>query len=456
MKLAVVVQRYGADISGGAELHARYVAEHLARHADVRVLTTCARDYLTWGNKFPPGVDQVNGIAVERFPVVHERNEAEFGLRSDHVFSRRHSLDDELDWLTSEGPASLALLDRIARHREEFDYVLLFCARYFHSYHGARIAADRAVLVPTAERDPALGLAIFGPIFRGVRAIMYNSPEEQHLIRAVASNHHVPGVVVGIGSNVPDTVDPGRARAKFALAGSYVVYVGRIDANKGCAELFDFFARYTADRNDPPTLVLIGQPVLNIPTHPFIRHIGVVDDRDKFDVLAGATALVMPSYFESLSMVALEAWALGRPVIANAHCDVLVGQCLRSNAGLYYANAEEFAAILERVLTDYALVDRLGRNGRQFYDQHYSWPVIERKYLDMFEFLSSCPATHHMERKPRWLARKLRSCRAAAQVVDELPSGPVIDVDHGPGSPSPAAGVHERGASVSESRGAVA
>ena len=55
VKLAVVVQRYGADINGGAELHARYVAEHLARHAEVEVLTTCARDYVTWRNELPPG-----------------------------------------------------------------------------------------------------------------------------------------------------------------------------------------------------------------------------------------------------------------------------------------------------------------------------------------------------------------------------------------------------------------
>jgi hypothetical protein len=140
-------------------------------------------------------------------------------------------------------------------------------------------------------------------------------------------------------------------------------------------------------------------------------------------------ALVMPSYYESLSMVALEAWALGRPVIANAHCDVLLGQCLRSNGGLYYATAEEFGAVLDRVLTDDTLVDRLGQNGRQFYDQHYSWAVIERKYLDMFAFLSSSAPTHRMERMPGWLARRLRSLRPAAQVLDELPSGPVVDAD---------------------------
>ena len=332
MKLAIVVQRYGADINGGAELHARYIAERLARHADVRVLTTCARDYVTWRNDLPAGSDTVNGVPVERFPVAHERNELDFGRRSTHVFTRQHSLHDELDWLDSEGPASPDLINRITVQADEFDYVILFSARYYHAYHGARSIPGRAVLVPTAERDPALGLALFGPIFRGVRAIMYNSFEEQALIHAVSSNEQVPGVIVGVGSDIPRAVEPARARQKFGLTGPYVIYVGRIDVNKGCAELFDFFIRYVDGHPHPPTLVLIGTPVIDIPVHPRIRHLGFVDDQDKFDAIAGATALIMPSYYESLSMVALEAWALGTPVVANARCDVLLGQCLRSNA----------------------------------------------------------------------------------------------------------------------------
>jgi hypothetical protein len=52
VKLAVVVQRYGADINGGAELHARYVAEHCPGTPAVDVLTTCARDYVTWRDDF--------------------------------------------------------------------------------------------------------------------------------------------------------------------------------------------------------------------------------------------------------------------------------------------------------------------------------------------------------------------------------------------------------------------
>jgi hypothetical protein len=135
----------------------------------------------------------------------------------------------------------------------------------------------------------------------------------------------------------------------------------------------------------------------------------------------------MPSPYESLSMVALEAWGLGRPVLASARCDVLVGQCVRSNAGLYYEDAREFFAALDRILSDPALAATLGRNGRAFFAQHYSWPVIERKYLDMFDELRRTPVTHGMEPLPGWLARRARTCPPAADVMHALPAGAVVE-----------------------------
>ena len=427
MRLAIVVQRYGADISGGAELHARYIAERLSARTEVRVLTTCARDYLTWRNEFPPGPDEINGVPVERFPVSRERSVRDFGVRSRRVFGRMHSLQEELDWLKSEGPVSPGLISRLRRSAGEFDFVVLFSVRYHQAYYGARAVPDRAVLVPTAEREPALGLAIFQAIFRGVRAIMYNSFEERAAIHAVAANEHVPGVVVGVGSVIPPDVEPARARQKFELSRPFLVYIGRIDANKGCAELFDFFLRYADASGRDLDLVLIGTPALPIPADPRVRHLGYVADQDKFDVLAGAEALVMPSYYESLSMVALEAWALGRPVLANARCDVLLGQCMRSNAGLYYEDARDFAAALDRLLDDHALAAALGRNGREYFSRHYSWPVIERKYLEMFDRLASEPAPQRMEPLPGWFARRRPTVPAAVDVLAELPSGPVPD-----------------------------
>ena len=209
MKLAVVAQRYGADISGGAELHARYVAERLARHAQVEVVTTCARDYVSWRNELEPGVETVNGLPVRRFPVIRERHPLEFGRQSHRVFDEPHSLADELSWLESEGPASPALIDYLVRSASSFDYILLFSYRYYHAWHAARRLPGKAVLVPTAERDSTIGLAMFGPVFRGVRGIMYNSHEERAMIQNATHNQHVPGVVVGVGSEVPDRTDPG-------------------------------------------------------------------------------------------------------------------------------------------------------------------------------------------------------------------------------------------------------
>jgi hypothetical protein len=217
VKLAVVVQRYGADINGGAELHARYVAERLARHAEVEVVTTCARDYVTWRNERPAGVEQVNGIPVRRFPVRHERDPYDFGRRSRRVFDETHSIADEIGWLESEGPASPALIDYLDRAAASLDFVLLFSYRYYHAWHGARRVHRKAIVVPTAERDAAIGLAIFAPIFRGVRGLMYNSHEERAMIQAAAHNDDVPGVVVGIGSEVPSGTDAVRFRRTYNI-----------------------------------------------------------------------------------------------------------------------------------------------------------------------------------------------------------------------------------------------
>jgi len=428
MKIAVIVQRYGESINGGAELHARYIAEHLARHADVEVLTTCATDYVTWRNDREPGVERVKGVPVRRFRVSHERDPLQFGRRSDQVFKQLHSVADELDWMDVQGPTSPALVSHLERHAADYDYCLFFSYRYYHAYYGVRAAGSRAILVPTAERDATIGLAIFPPLFRRVRALMYNSPEERAMIQAVSGNGEVPGVVVGIGSEVPQNVQPGRFRQKHNIRGPFAVYVGRIDRNKGCNELFDFFQEYVTDPSARLSLVLIGNSLLPIPSHPRIRHLGFLDDTDKFDAMAAADLLIMPSYFESLSMVALEAWALGRPVLANGRCDVLKGQCIRSNAGLYYETFSEFAETLRAVEHNRWLSGALGRNGRRFFREQYDWPVIERKYLDMFERLKKEPARQSADAMPGWFARRRQTVPPAEDVLLRLPVGPASEM----------------------------
>ena len=421
MKLAIVVQRYAADINGGAELHARYIAERLARHATVEVLTTCARDYVTWKNELPEGEETINRVRVRRFPVSTPRDPGHFGALSRRVFEDTHSLADELTWLESEGPTSPALVQHIAKQAGTFDFFLFFSYRYYHAWHGCRTVPGKAILVPTAERDPAIGLSLFGPVFRTARALMYNSYEERALIEHV-SGRKGPGVVVGVGSEIPERTQPTRFKRKYQVKRPFALYIGRIDENKGCPELFSHFQRYAGMYPHGLDLMLIGSSVLPIPRHPRIRHLGFLSDEDKFDALAAADLLIMPSQFESLSMVALEAWAIGRPVLANGRCDVLKGQCIRSNAGLYYESFEEFAEALYQLEASGPLGGVLGRNGREFFRRHYSWPVIEQKYLDMFRRLAHEPVAD-AEPWPGFFARRKRVVPPAADVVAAAPDG---------------------------------
>jgi glycosyltransferase involved in cell wall biosynthesis len=343
------------------------------------------------------------------------------------VFDERHSLADELAWLRSEGPTSPALVAHLASQRDVYDYFIFFSYRYYLAFHGVRAVPHRAVLVPTAERDPVIGLALFAPIFRAVRAIMYNSLEERAMIGAVADNEAVPGVVVGVSSHVPERVHAVRFRQKYGITGPFVLYVGRIDENKGCGELFRFFLSQPAALSGALQLVLLGNSILPIPDHPSIRHLGFVSDEDKFDALAACEALIMPSFFESLSMVTLEAWALGRPVLANGRCDVLAGQCLRSNAGLFYANGIEFSEALHLLWTDRLLNRSLGQSGREYFQRHYAWPVVDQKYEAMLANLAAADrrgqAPRPVEPLPGWLARRRRTISPATEVLAAIPSG---------------------------------
>ncbi len=393
MRLGIVVQRYGVEITGGAEAHARLIAEHLAPRHSVTVLTTCARDYVSWRNDYRPGIHTVNGIPVYRFPVRRQRDPARFGRLQERVFHREHTVRSAQAWLDAQGPYAPRMLRWIRAYRQQFDYLICFSYRYWTTFHAMREAQGQGILVPTAEPDPAIEMPLFQSLFRSARAIMYNSPEEREMILEHAGNEQTPGVVVGVGIIEPPTVDPQRFRAGRGIDGPFLLYIGRIDANKGCAQLFDYYtrthARLTAAGHKPPRLVLGGSAIHEIPDHPDIVYLGRVSEQEKYDAIAAATALVMPSFYESLSMVLLEAWSLSRPVLANAHCAVLQGQVARSNGGLYYHNLGEFAESMRLLGEDERLGARLGANGASYYADNYAWPVIESKYEAMLEQLGA-------------------------------------------------------------------
>jgi glycosyltransferase involved in cell wall biosynthesis len=388
MRLALVVQRYGLEINGGAELHCRWIAEHLKKHHEAEVLTTKAFDYITWKNYYSKDEEVINEIRVRRFPVTRTRHSERFGRIQARLLHEAHTLEDELKWLDEEGPFSPSLIRFVEEKQNDYDYFVFFSYRYYHSYWGINAVPRKSILVPTAEQDPVIQLRIFKELFRKPRAIIYNSIEERAMIRAVSQNEMIPGDVVGVGTEIPAHYSGEAFRLKYKVGTPYVLYIGRIDENKGCPRLFDYFLRYKQETGSDIKLVLAGSTVMRIPSHPDILYLGFMGDEDKFNALDGAELLVMPSFYESLSMVTLESWAAGKPVLTNALCDVLRGQCLRSDGGLFYETYPEFREALTLLLRSPRLRRVLGENGRKYFEANYTWEIIENKYLALLDTLA--------------------------------------------------------------------
>jgi glycosyltransferase involved in cell wall biosynthesis len=385
VRIGFVVQRYGLEILGGAELHCRWIAEHLAERHDVEVLTTTATDYLSWKNVLPAGLTTVNGVRVRRFPVTRERRADKFGAIADKVTFAEHSDEDEVRWLEAHGPVCPSLIDHMRRHEKEFDAFICFSYRYWTTYHAMRVAPEKTLLVPTAEHDRVLYLRIFRELFRLPAAIVFNTPEERDLIERITSNPGLRGDVVGTGIDRPEKIPVEDVVPRLDLIGDYVVYVGRIEPAKGCAVMIDHFMRWQRETRANVALALVGRGPLVVAESPHVRAMGALGDAEKLAAIAGARALLMPSRYESLSMVVLEAWMVGRPVLVNGDCEVLRGQVLRSDGGLYYRRYSEFAAALDLLLSEAELADTLGRQGGEYFEANYAWPCVMEKYDRLLE-----------------------------------------------------------------------
>ncbi len=391
MKVAVVVQRYGEEIGAGAEQLALGLAEHLLALADVTVLTTCALDYRTWANHYPAGETVLNGVTVRRFPVDRARDWARFQrLSSTAATLSSAPLQQQLAWMAEQGPFSTELFAELERAYPLYDVFIFVTYVYAHTYYGLPLVSDKAILVPNAHEEPYLYLPLVRPLFHLPRAIMYNTKTEMRLVNRVTRNgYRTHDAVAGVGITAPTSGSAGRFREKYGIQGDFLLYVGRIDEAKNVPALLDAYRRYQADRPESPPLVLIGTPHFPIPGHPKIIPLGFVSEQDKFDAMRAASVFLMPSLYESLSIVVLEAWLMECPVLVNGHCEVLKQQCRDSQGGLYYGSYDEFAAALDLLLQREDLRKALGRQGRAFTEKRYSWDAILDQYRRAFDYISS-------------------------------------------------------------------
>ncbi|MGQ0506086.1 MAG: glycosyltransferase family 4 protein [Myxococcaceae bacterium] len=378
-KLGLVVQRYGEAVTGGAEKHARMVAEHLAPHVDVTVLTTCALDHFTWANVLPAGEEETAlGVRVRRFATAQPRQMRPFNALSRQLFNRATRRAEEERWTFEQGPYAPGLRRHIVDAQGDYDAFLFFTYLYSTTVDVLPLVANRSLLVPTAHDEPPLAFEVYRDVFQTPHALICNTPEEVALIEGRFPNTARPRVV-GVGVDAP-TPQPERFARTFGVHRPYLLYVGRLEAGKGIPEALELHQQLFASTPDAPDFLLAGSGELQ-PKGRGVRALGRISEEEKWDAMAGAAAVVVPSRYESLSLLALEAFAVGTPVIANEASDVLKGQVQRSQGGATYSDEESFAEAVQRVREQRST---LSKNAKAFARKH-RWPVVVDAYLEEIE-----------------------------------------------------------------------
>ncbi|SDB18901.1 glycosyltransferase family 4 protein [Butyrivibrio sp. INlla16] len=386
-KVCFVIQRYGKEVNGGAETLCRELAERLTDKYEVEVLTTKAIDYMTWKDEYSSDEEEICGVKVRRFSVSRLRHRKPFNLINRIFKEGLLPTFMENRWLISQGPVVPGLIDFIKEHKDDYRAFVFMTYLYYPTVKGLPEVAEKSVFLPLAHDEPFLRMKMFEPIFTKTKAFFFETQEERDLVFKKFKCDHIPYKFGGSGVEVPDKVCGDDFKKKYELE-NYIIYAGRIDDGKNCKELFEFFLKYKETHSDDLKLVLIGKAVIDIPEALDIVPLGFVSEQDKFDGMAGAKLLVLPSKFESLSIVVLEAFSLGKPVLVNGECEVLKGHCDKSGGGLYYTDYEGFEKGLTTLLSDPSLREEMGEKGKSYVNERFNWKVICDNLSEMIEYAS--------------------------------------------------------------------
>lgn len=375
-KIAFVVHRYGMDVNGGAEYHCRVLAEHLTSLYEVDVLTSCARNYTPWDNFYQEGTEQINHVKVHRFPVEKIRDENIMEELSKRMGGADRAVEEE--WIAQMGPYCPSFVPYLKENADKYEAVIFITYVFYFAVKGIGLHLRNAILLPTAHEDTTIRLPIYRDVFQAPQAILYNSVEEKEFIIENFDIESKPSRLTCVGIDIPEEMEYQFPDHLKEHEDNYIVYVGRVSSGKNFNELNRDFIEYKKRNPSSLKLIVIGKTddKMQITYSEDIIYAGFVTEEEKIAILKRAKLLVMPSLYESLSLVILESMAVKRPVLVNGRCAVLKGQCIRSNAGLYYTDYFEFEAGLNYILHHQKAYEQMCENGYRFVRQNYNWDKV--------------------------------------------------------------------------------
>ena len=387
-RIAVVCPRFAeGGTVGGAETLLRAFAERLAAAGrQVTFLTTCAQDHFTWKNVLPAGERRIGALTVNFFPVDEDRHVEQFAAVQSRISNRvTVSPEEEQAWARNS-VNSRALIAHLQAHGSDYDRIVMGPYLFGLILFAGQVHPAKTLLVPCLHDEPFAYLGVTRSLFSSVAGCLFNSEPEGDLACRLFDLTNKKNAVVGFGFD-PFDVNPAGFAARRGLTRPYVIYCGRREGGKGIPLLLDYMRTFLDRTGRDMDLVFTGSGPIDAPDCllPRIHDFGFVSEQDKHDAMAGAVTFIHPSVLESLGIVVLESFLAGTPALVRRHCPVLLWQCRRSGAGLWFGNYPEFEEELLLLLDNESLRRSLGARGREFVQREYAWSAIDRRLLEAID-----------------------------------------------------------------------
>lgn len=386
-KIAIINQRYGKEVNGGSEYYTYLLANHLKKNYDISVLTSTALDYVSWENYYKEGKEIIDGIEVYRFRVRRKRSKYLFGFLLKILPKRIPFISSffEKFWIDSQGPYCPDFIKYMEDNKTKYDIFIFVTYLYYLTARGIEKVSDKSILVPTAHNEPYIKFDLYQSIFNSPKAIVFLTEEEKKFVLGFFKNQYIYNDVINIGIDLPHKLNSNLFKEKYNIDYEYFIYVGRVDEGKKCGEMFDYFIKYKKNNNSRIKLLLLGKLMMDMSERDDIISLGFVSEEDKYNGIAGATAMIMPSQYESLSISVLESMTIGVPVVVNGESEVLKMHVKQSEAGMIYKNFLEFENSIKIMEEKNEIYHFMRENGKKYIKENYNWNTVLKKWDAVIE-----------------------------------------------------------------------
>lgn len=390
-KIGFVIPWYGEKIPGGAEMELRGLSTHLHKAGvSVEILTTCVKEFQSdWSvDYYKEGVEIIHGFNVRRFKVRKRNTQIFDAVNIKLMNNERISAEEERIYI-DEMINSPDLYEYIHEHQDEYRFFVFIPYMFGTTYNGILACPQKAIMIPCLHDEGAAHMNIFKACFQNVRGIIFNAMPESELAHKLFDLSKVRNEVLGIGLDTNLQSSAQNFRYKFKIQDPFILYAGRKDEGKNVHTLVRYYSEFVKRNKTSLKLVLIGGGKIDLPEelvdNKKIIDLGFVDVQDKYNAQAAATLLCQPSKNESFSLVIMESWLNGRPVLVSEDCAVTKNFVIESNGGLYFKDYYDFEGCVNFMLEREDIADAMGQNGRKYVMDNFAWDVIVDKYLKFFD-----------------------------------------------------------------------